>query len=734
MRIRLLGVAAIATVVLSCDQPSTAPPQTSTNSPSISANVTAAQSDDRRTPFQRSVEQSIAERQAQGLPAPAATYTYEEVAPAGIAAQAPGAVTIVAKTVIAFDNVEQSGQSEWPAIVVSGELPQGAEGFVRAGDYTQFAKDQISKQYPDAWTGVTFESGPRTYTVAETLAVKGSQQLDEIMDVQLQGLQTVTAMDRVLLGFTLNGPGIDYHVDFDVDICIVWFFGCHVEIELVSFWAGFVLDWTIGARLPMAMNVGSPSVLKEGGTYPLTSSATGSNWEAADYEAVGVNPANGNEYVLQFDFGAGVFLTVAGYDAVNIGVQPMNLNSTASFATPLAPGYLLTLPALNVPIWSFNAAVADASISLLLTPHAGSDRYTADWLITGEGTGNGTATYTTSGADIPLGTISAIDGPGTAGVQLGGFRYYFNQFYLDLGIDFTFHVLSWGNTYPLPLTDFDLSAVLGHLYVGPHSGTTDALALQLPIENVAPTVVLSSTATVPIQGVPTIVSGVNRLVSFSGAASDPGRDDLTLTWDWNDGPPSSSDVTTYPVPYQVTETRSHTFQNACLYQVGLRAVDDDQAVGEDHIPVLVTGNAAAAASGRHEGYWQHQFGRNGRTDYSDAQLECYLGIVRHVSGVFGERRRLESIDQAYEVLHMAQNGGAPREQLDRELLVAWLNFAAGAIGYDDRIDTDGDGTADMTYRAVMEAIETARLEPSTTDKEIGRLAAAVHRITVKALS
>ena len=734
MRTRLFGVAAIATAVLSCDQPSTAPPQTSTSSSStISANATAAPSDDRRTPFQRSVEQSIAERQSQGLPVPTATYAYEEVAPAALAAQAPGAVTIVAKTVIAFDSVQQSGQSEWPAIVVSGQLPQGAEGFIRPGDYTQFAKDQISKQHPDAWTGVTFESGPRTYTVAETLAVKGAQQLEELMDVQLQGLQTVTALDQVLLGFTLNGPGIDYHVDFDVDICFVWFFGCHVEIELVSFWAGFVLDWTIGARLPMAMNVGSPAALKEGGTYPLTSSATGLNWEADDFDDVDVEPANGNEYVLQFEFGAGVFLTVAGYDAVNIGVQPMSLNSTASFATPLAPGYLLTLPALNVPIWSFDAAVADASIGLLLTPHAGSDRYTADWLITGEGTGNGTATYTTSGADIPLGTVSAIDGPGTAGVQLSDFRYYFNQFYLDLGIDFTFHVLSWGNTYPLPITDFDLSSVLGQLYVGPHSGTTDVLALQLPIENVAPTVVLSSSGAIPIHGIPTIIAGVNRNVSFSGAASDPGRDDLTLAWDWNDGPPSSSDVTTYPVPYQVTETRAHTFQNACLYQVGLRAVDDDQAVGEDHVAVLVTGSAAAA-NGRNEGYWQHQLGRNGRTDYSDAQLECYLGIVRHVSGVFGERRSLESIDQAFDVLHLAHNGGDPREQLDRELLVAWLNFAAGAIGYDDRIDADDDGTADMSYAAAMGMIEAARIDPATTDKEIRRLAALVHRITVKTIS
>jgi hypothetical protein len=734
MRVRLITIATLVVTAVACDQTPTAPigsPQASPASPP-SANLAALNQSGERTPFQQSIAQTIAERQAQGLPVPTATYEYEEIAPLGIAAQAPGAVTVVAKTVIAFDSVQQSGLAEWPTIVVAGDVPEGATGFVRPGDYTQFAKDEISKRYPDAWTGVTFESGARTYTVAETLAVKGSQQLDELMDVRLQGLETVTSMDQVLLGFTLNGPGIDYHVSLDVDICIIWFFGCRVEIELVSFWAGFVLDWTIGARLPMATNVFSLTALKEVGSFPLSSSSMGMDWNAADFTAVGVNPENGNEYVLKFDFGAGVFLTVVGYDAVNIGVQPMSLNSVASFATPLDPGHPLTLPSLAVPLWGFNAAVADASIDLSLTPRAGSDRYTADWLVTAGGSGSGTATYTRSGDVIPLGTVSALDGPDSADVQLSGFRYYFNQFYLDLGINFTFHVLSWGNTFSLPLTDFDLSSVLGHLYVGPHSGTTGTLGLQLLIENVAPTVALSRNGTVSIHGVPTFLAGVNQVSSFSGEASDPGRDDLTLTWDWNDGPPSPGDVTTYPVPYQVTETRTHEFQSACLYQVGLRAVDDDQAVGEDGVLVLVTGGVVT--DGRREGYWQHQFGRNGHTDYSDGQLECYLGIVRHVSGVFGGQRSVESLAAAYDVLHMAQNGGDPREQLDRELLVAWLNFAAGAIAYDGLVDENGDGTADVAYATAMATIEAARLDPATTDKEIRQLTARVHRINVKSVS
>lgn len=723
MHARPLALAALVAVAVACDQPATAPEALSPSANPSASLSAAPSSPDQLTPFQRSVMQSIEERQAQGLPVPSASYEYEEVAPLGIAAAGPGEVTIIAKTVLQFENVAQAGMSEWPAIVVGGAVPEGATGFVRAGDYTQFAKDEIAKKYPDAWSGVSFETGPRIYTVAETLVVSGPQQLEQLMDVQLQGLQAVTAVDELLLGFTLEGPGIDYHVDWDLGICLVWFFGCRVEVELVSFWAGFVLDWTIGMRLPVAMEVASPGTLMEGGIIDLTSTATGRDWSAADFEAANVSPEQGNEYVLQFNFGAGVFLTVAGYDAVNIGVQPMELDRTASFATPL--GGLITLPSLDVPLWGFNAAVANAEIGLMLTPNVGTDHFVVDWLATAEGSGIGTANYTSSGSAVPFAGVTAIDGPGNAAVQLSGFRYYFSQFYLDFGVYFSFHVLGWGDRYNLEVTDFDLSSVLGRLWVGPHSGTTSMLALQIPIENVPPTVNLARTGALPINGGSTWLGRPGQLFEFAGVASDPGRDDLTLTWDWGDGPPGPG--THYPVPHQVSESRAHAFANACLYAVSLSAVDDEQAAGEDRVAVVVTGNAGARA--RHDGYWQHQLDRNGNSDYSDAELQCYLGIVAHMSAVFGERRPIATLLEAHDVLFMKQNGGDPREQLDRQLLVAWLNFAAGAIGYDALVDQNGDGEVETTLGDALAEIETARLRADATDREIRDLTKVVQRIS-----
>lgn len=724
-------IAAAALILAACDRNPVAPPVATPSAPltvltsGLSASLTQS---DERTPFQRSLIKAIAERAAQGQPVPAqATYEYSEVTPMGIARATGEAPTIVARTILKFDNAEQAGLTQWPALVVSGAVPAGARGYVKAGDYTASVKDQIAQQYPDAWTSVSFETGPRTYTFAETLKVATTAQ--PAMDVQLQSLDAVTSSDRLLLGFTVLGPDLDYSIAYGLDICVFWFFGCVAEVELVDFWAGFQLDWTIATRLPMAMSVTAPAAVTEGTTVPLTSVATGEDWSAADYAAAGVSPEDGNEFVLRFIFRTGVFLEVFGADVVDLGID-VNLDRAASFATPLGSGQMLALPQFDVSVWGFDVAVAAADVGIALTPLVGSDRYTADWLVSGEGGGSGSATYANSGQGVQLGTMSALDGPGQMNVNLSGFRYYFNQFGLDLGLSFYLSVLGYGSTWTIPITQFDLGGITGGLYVGPHSGTPGELGLPIPIANVPPTVVLARSGTVPVQGQPTWIAAAGQELHFTGVASDPGRDDLTLTWNWNDG--STVPGTTYPVPHEVSETRTHQFASACLYAVGLRAVDDDQAFGEDRVPVVVTGGGQRGA--RLDGYWQHQLGRQGNTDFSDAELACYLSVVAHMSAVFGEEVDVASLPQAYHVLFMGQNGGDVRAHLDRQLLVAWLNFAAGAVGYDELVDLEGDGVGDTPFGQAMATVERARLNPATTERALRAFATVAHQFNVAAVS
>ena len=62
------------------------------------------------------------------------------------------------------------------------------------------------------------------------------------------------------------------------------------------------------------------------------------------------------------------------------------------------------------------------------------------------------------------------------------------------------------------------------------------------VNNVEPTAAIDDTGTILINGVPTIITSAGSPVTFSGNSTDPGSDDLTLTWDWDDGPPAP-DVT-----------------------------------------------------------------------------------------------------------------------------------------------------------------------------------------------
>ena len=67
---------------------------------------------------------------------------------------------------------------------------------------------------------------------------------------------------------------------------------------------------------------------------------------------------------------------------------------------------------------------------------------------------------------------------------------------------------------------------------------------------------------------------------------------------------------------------------------------------------------------------------------------------------------------------MKTNKGTARQLLDRQLLAAWLNFANGAIGLGDPVDTNGDAVNDSTFGAAMLAAETVRINPTATRAQL----------------
>ena len=252
---------------------------------------------------------------------------------------------------------------------------------------------------------------------------------------------------------------------------------------------------------------------------------------------------------------------------------------------------------------------------------------------------------------------------------------------------------------------------------------TSCAAVTATIANVVPTAALAPDGQTGYGGQNVYVIEAGGSVSVTGQSVDPGSDDLTLTWDWDQGadtvvvslvnppladPPKSPSVQ----PRNLTLTRSHTYGDACFYDFTFSAQDDDGGAASVAVPIVVTGNGTKVHG---PGWWMTEY-RNGPPDrFSASTLDCYLQIAVGLSLVFNTP--LTRADAA-DILFLKQNHGSALELFDRELLVAWLTFADGAIGLGDPVDTNGDGVPDTTFGAVLLAAETVRLSPAATRAEI----------------
>ncbi|MCK5378351.1 MAG: hypothetical protein KAJ78_03060 [Acidobacteria bacterium] len=251
---------------------------------------------------------------------------------------------------------------------------------------------------------------------------------------------------------------------------------------------------------------------------------------------------------------------------------------------------------------------------------------------------------------------------------------------------------------------------------------TTCVVIDLIIDNVDPTAEIDETNIVEGCAEDAFIAHAGDDITFTGRSTDPGSDDLDLTWSWGDGTP---DVTTtylvnppipdpYPSPSiqprDVTDIQVHAFAAACLYQVTFAALDDDLGTSSDTTDVFIAGNAGILRSA---GYWYNQFRKI--KFFTEDELLCYLAMVNHMSSVFSELTDADSIADAKDTLHPANSNGDIRVQFDRQLLAVWLNFANGAAEFDELMDTDFDSVPDTELLEILCAAEAARLNPGTPD-------------------
>ena len=91
----------------------------------------------------------------------------------------------------------------------------------------------------------------------------------------------------------------------------------------------------------------------------------------------------------------------------------------------------------------------------------------------------------------------------------------------------------------------------------------------------------------------------------------------------------------------------------------------------------------------------------------------YLEIVNAVSSVFSETTPTATMAQVHDVLSPTE--GDRRARARAELMVAWLQFASGAVAHDAAVPL-GSGPTD--FLVLMFAAEAVINNPASTDAQL----------------
>lgn len=243
------------------------------------------------------------------------------------------------------------------------------------------------------------------------------------------------------------------------------------------------------------------------------------------------------------------------------------------------------------------------------------------------------------------------------------------------------------------------------------------------VANRPPTASLDASDAVTVDGERFFLGTAGTSQSHSASAEDPGSDDLTFAWSFgvetthfNDA--SGPDADPSPggtFPFAASDAASVTFDEPGVRSVGVTVTDDDGGSAADSLPKLVTGDAGEPRS---VGFWRHQYSDRGRAHYSDAELAAFLDLATAASGVFSEQTAADTFGEAHGVLQT--RGPGMRDKAEAQALAAWLNFAAGGVGWTEQIDTDGDGDGDRAFHDVMAEVESILEDPDATHGELER--------------
>jgi hypothetical protein len=279
------------------------------------------------------------------------------------------------------------------------------------------------------------------------------------------------------------------------------------------------------------------------------------------------------------------------------------------------------------------------------------------------------------------------------------------------------------------VTRAQLAAGVGHVYgdngifnvlvtVTDDDGGVGSDTAVVTVANLAPTVTLDTSGEISFPGGSYMVVEAGTELPSSATGTDPGSDDLTFTWSagdanifYNNG--TSPDPVKSPFgtfPFTATDSIDAIYGAPGVETLSLTLTDDDGGSDVNSAGVIVTGNATQTEG---SGWWKHQYSGSGAPHISEATAMGYLEIVNAVSSVFSEITPTATMAQVHAVLSPTE--GDRRARARAELMVAWLQFASGAVAYDATVPLDSGPT---DFLALMFAAEAVINNPASTDAQL----------------
>jgi murein DD-endopeptidase MepM/ murein hydrolase activator NlpD len=307
------------------------------------------------------------------------------------------------------------------------------------------------------------------------------------------------------------------------------------------------------------------------------------------------------------------------------------------------------------------------------------------------------ATYTDPGTqDTHTATVDWGDGTGAQPVLLGQLT--------GAGVS---HVYGDNGNYVVLVTVTD------------DDGGTGGVLVNVTVSNVAPTITLDVTGAIAFPGGQYFVLQAGGMLPLSADGSDPGSDDLTFTWStgdvnthFNNG--ASPDLLPSPFgtfPFAASDVVNAFFADAQFVPLEITLTDDDGGAGNVSGGAIVTGTADSTEGA---GWWQHQYSGEGASHIDAATALGYLSIVNAVSSVFSESVTAATPEDVHAILSPV--GADRRVHARAALMVAWLEFASGAVAWDAAVPIGGGAT--MQFLELMFQSEAVILNAAATDAEL----------------